>query len=72
MALFTKFEKKIVLQKIIVYIEKVKVKFFQNFWLMISTLKKENKFTKTEMAPGDRIRVKKARNSGKTQYYLIL
>ena len=54
MALFTKFEKKIVLQKIIVYIEKVKVKFFQNFWLMISTKKQIYKDKN-----GDRIRVNK-------------
>ena len=58
MALFKKLEI-FFLQKIILYIEKVKIEFSQNFWVMISTLKKENKFTKTEMAPGDRIRVKK-------------
>ena len=40
MALFEKLKKNFFLQKIILYIEKVKVKFSQNFWLMISTVKK--------------------------------
>ena len=37
---FWKIWKKNFLQKIILYIKKVKVKFSQNFWLMISSLKK--------------------------------
>ena len=48
---------KFFLQKNIVHLEKIKVKFSQNFWMTISSKIRQNKIAQTEMAPGKPIRV---------------
>ena len=47
------------LQKNIVHIKKIKVKFSQIFLMIISSQKRQNKIAKTKKAPGNRIRVNK-------------
>ena len=48
---------KLFLQKNIVHIKKIKVKFSQIFLMIISSQKRQNKIAKTKKAPGNRIRV---------------
>ena len=50
------FLKKIFLQKNIVHIKKIKVKFSQIFLMIISSQKRQIKIAKTKKAPGKRIR----------------
>ena len=57
------FLKKKFLQKNIVHIKKIKVKFSQIFLMIISSQKRQNKIAKTKKALGNRIRVKKAFNT---------